>query len=88
LSHITPIQTGLKQGCTLSPILLYFALQYVIRKSDEHQKRLKVIGKFVLLIYSDAVSLSGKCINITNRKREAVPGMQKEINPKTRGMTI
>jgi hypothetical protein len=37
LSNSFPIQSGLKQGDALSPLLLNFALKYAIRKNQENQ---------------------------------------------------
>jgi hypothetical protein len=37
MSDTFPIQNGLKQGDALSPLLLYFALQYAISKVQENQ---------------------------------------------------
>jgi hypothetical protein len=45
-----PIQNGLKQRDASSPLFFNFAQQYAIRKAEEHQKRLKLIGIRVLLI--------------------------------------
>jgi hypothetical protein len=42
LSDAFPIQNGLKQGDTLSPLLFNFALGYAIRKIKENQKELKL----------------------------------------------
>jgi hypothetical protein len=57
LSDNFPIQNGLKQGDALPPRLFNFALEYTIRKVQENQVRLKLSGKYQLLIYVDDVNL-------------------------------
>jgi hypothetical protein len=59
LSDSLPIQNGLKQGDALSPLLLNFALEYVIWKVKENQMELKLNGTHQLLVYTDDVNLLG-----------------------------
>jgi hypothetical protein len=57
LSGSLPIQNCLKQGDTLLPQLLNFALEYAIRKVQESQVGLKLNGKHHLLAHADDVNL-------------------------------
>ena len=59
LYDIFPIRNGLKQGDVLSPLLLNFALEYIIRRVQVHQDGLKLNGTHQLLVYVDVVNMLG-----------------------------
>jgi hypothetical protein len=54
------IHSGLKQGDTLSLLLLSFVLECAIRKVQENQKILELIGTQWLLVSAADVNLLGK----------------------------
>jgi hypothetical protein len=59
LSDSFPIQNGLKQGDSLSPLLFNFTLEYAIRKVQENQAGMKLNCTHQLLAYGDDVNLLG-----------------------------
>jgi hypothetical protein len=67
LSDKFPIQNGLKQGVSLSPLLFNFALEYDIRKGLNNRACLELNGTHQLLVYADDVKLLGVSINTTER---------------------
>jgi hypothetical protein len=79
LSDSFPIQNGLKQGDVLSPLLLNFALEYVIRKVQENQMELKWNGTHQLLAYADDVNLLGDNIDTIKKNTETLIDASKEV---------
>jgi hypothetical protein len=76
------IQNGLHQGDALSPPLFNFALEYVIRKIQENQVRLKLNGTHQLLAYVDDVNLLGDNIGTINKNKETLIDASKEAGLK------
>jgi hypothetical protein len=80
LSHIFPIQNGLKQGDALSPLLFNFALKSAIRKVQENQVGLELNGIHQLLVYADDINLL--CCNTKTIKQniETLLEVSKDIS--------
>jgi hypothetical protein len=66
LSDCFPIRSVIKQGHALSPLLLNFPMEYVIRKVQENQVGQKLSKTHQLLAYPDDMNLLGDSIAIIN----------------------
>jgi hypothetical protein len=93
LSDTFPIQNGLRQGNTLSPLLFNSALESTIQRVQENQKMLKLNGTHQLLAYSYDVNTVDENIDTIKKNTEALLNACKkvvlEVNPeKTKYMLV
>jgi hypothetical protein len=79
LSNSFPIQNGLKQGDSLSPLLFNFALEYIIRKVQENQAGLKLNGTHQLLAYADDENLLGDNIDTIEKNSKTLIDASEEV---------
>jgi hypothetical protein len=93
LSYRFLIENGLKQGDILSPLIFNCALGYTIRRIQESQEGLKLLGTHQLLSCADDINIVGE--NIRNIKKNTVALIDAskevgiEVNPeKTKYMLI
>jgi hypothetical protein len=59
LSGMFPIKNGLKQGDALSPLLVSFSSECVIRRVQANETGLKLNGTHQLWVYADGVNMLG-----------------------------
>jgi hypothetical protein len=79
LSDSFPIQSGLKQGDALLPLLFNFALEYAIRKVQEKQVGLKLNGTHQFLAYADDLNLLGDNIATIRENKGTLIDASKEV---------
>jgi hypothetical protein len=54
-----PVKNVLKEGEASSPLLFYYALDFIIRRVQLDQDGLKLNGTNQLMVYSDKVNILG-----------------------------
>jgi hypothetical protein len=75
-----PIQNVLKHGDALSPLLFNSALEYAIRKVQENQVGLKLIGTHQPLVYADNINLLSDNIDNIKRNKQTLTDASKEVD--------
>jgi len=81
LSDRFRIKNDLKQGEALSPYLLNFSLEYVIRRVQVTQEGLKLNGTHWFLVYAEEINVEGGSVHTIQKNAEALVVANKEIGP-------
>jgi hypothetical protein len=79
LSDKFPIQSGLKQGDALSPLILNFALDYAIKKVQEIEIGLELNVTYQLLIYANYDNLLDNSVNTIKEDSETLLEASRDI---------
>jgi hypothetical protein len=66
-------------GCRTHTIAFNFTSEYTIRRAQENQDGLKLIGTHQLLAYADDIDIVGENIHTIKKNTEAVLGGSKEV---------
>ena len=74
-----PIRNGLKQGDALSLLILYFPIEYAIRRVQVNQDGLKLNGTHQLLVCADDVSILGESVGTVKENAEVLVVTSKEM---------